>query len=207
MQRRCMRRTAFALEYPASSLPSPLWSRSRLRGSRKAGRGEQCRDGPAFGGDALCGSILYPTHTSLPAHTWVLVLISSSTANSSLHECKGLLVPSCLAAHPATQRRRSSLGPEAGHARVCRPQPLFMHLISLHRLRGLASGQSFPEAASLVREEGSPSRRSSTPPACHGCPRQAPLDSPGNPNCPALICPRAVEVTRQTRCHLAVAVS
>ena len=37
-------------------------------------------------------------------------------------------MPSCLASPPATQRRRSSLGSDAGHARVCRPQPLFMHL-------------------------------------------------------------------------------
>ena len=37
-------------------------------------------------------------------------------------------MPSCLASPSTTQRRRSSLGSDAGHARVCRPQPLFMHL-------------------------------------------------------------------------------
>lgn len=48
-------------------------------------------------------------------------------------------MPSCLAAPLAIHRRRWSLGPEAGYARVCRPpQPLFMQLILLHRLRPLA---------------------------------------------------------------------
>jgi hypothetical protein len=39
-------------------------------------------------------------------------------------------VPRCLATLSAIQSRRSWLGPDAGHARVCRPQPLVMHLIA-----------------------------------------------------------------------------
>lgn len=99
--------------------------------------------------DALPSPLPRPDPYSFPD------LISSSTASSSLHESRGPPVPSCLAGVSTIHSRRSTLGPEAGHARVCRSQPLFMHLISLHRLRGLAASQSFLRTASLVRKEGS----------------------------------------------------
>lgn len=57
-----------------------------------------------------------------------------------------------LRAHPPFRLVTRRLGAAAGHARVCRPQPLFMHLISLHRLRGVASSQSFSRLAGPLLE-------------------------------------------------------
>lgn len=140
------------------ALTSPSSSRSRLRGWQMAEEKGTGTAGaaqvplyirPMDGLDALPSPLPRPDPYSFPD------LISSSTASSSLHESRGPPVPSCLAGVSTIHSRRSTLGPEAGHARVCRSQPLFMHLISLHRLRGLAASQSFLRTASLVRKEGS----------------------------------------------------
>jgi hypothetical protein len=131
-------------------LTSPSSSRSRFSLARMAeGKGtglrkSRCTSGPWT---ASTRSIPPPDPYSFPD------LISSSTASSSLHEVKVRL---CLVALPAS-------GPFTAAARrwgqkqdmqgFAGPSHLFMHLISLHRLRGLAASQSFLRTASLARKK------------------------------------------------------